>query len=252
MTDDFGKIMVFGDYEGNLNAIVNKLNSMQWGFQSVGDREWAVEKSSAADGDDNKERHKKKEKHKKREIIVLNGDSLEPSLRPVGKIFVLKDGRRCFVDDADASIIKQWEADKDDGAFNWDEYTLCELSALISPHLRKGTIEFVAVCVSRGVVRHERLLVRSDGRAEWHVCGSVDGSLFADYWTHRDTEYYDPFVLVVSGARNLRLSRESIRRLREAGYDTPTLTRMAVATRRQIALEANHRSQVAASTLNRQ
>ena len=117
------------------------------------------------------------------EIIVLNGDLPDPSLRPVGKIFVLKDGRRRFADDADASFIEQWEADKDDGAFDWDQCTLRELSALISPHLHKGTIEFVAAHVSRGLVRHERLLVRSDGSAEWHVCELMNDPIFADHWT---------------------------------------------------------------------
>jgi hypothetical protein len=228
MTDNFGKIIVVGDYEGDLKAIVDKLNSLNWSFEGVGGREWAVEQSSAHG-----------------EVIVLNGDLPDPSLRPVGKIFVLKDGRRRFADDADASIIEQWEADKDDGAFNFDEYTLRELSALISPHLHKGTLEFVAVFVSRGLVRHERLLVRSDGCAEWHVCASVNDPFFGDHWTHRDTEYYDPLVLVVSGTRGA-LSRDSVRCLRQAGYDTPALTRMAVEARRQ------NRSQVAASTLNRQ
>ena len=47
MVDNFGKIMVCGDYEGNLKAIVDKLNSLRWSFESVGGREWAVEQSSA-------------------------------------------------------------------------------------------------------------------------------------------------------------------------------------------------------------
>ena len=47
MVDNFGKIMVCGDYEGNLKAIVDKLNSLRWSFASVGGREWAVEQSSA-------------------------------------------------------------------------------------------------------------------------------------------------------------------------------------------------------------
>ena len=38
MTDNFGKIMVFGDYEGNLKAIVDKLNSLRWSFELVGRR----------------------------------------------------------------------------------------------------------------------------------------------------------------------------------------------------------------------
>jgi hypothetical protein len=189
MTDDFGKIMVFGDYEGNLEAIVDKLNLLRWSFDSVR-CEWAVEKSTAAERGDNKKGRKR------REVIVLNGDLPDPSLRPVKKSFVLKDGRRCFAGDADASIIEQWEADKDAGAFNVDQYTLHKLSALISPHLRKGTIEFVAVLVSSGVVRHERLLVRFDGCAEWHVCVSSDSPVFADHWTCRETEYYDPVMLV--------------------------------------------------------
>jgi hypothetical protein len=219
MTDNFGKIMVFGDYEGDLKAIVDKLNSLRWSFESVGGCEWAVEKSNAA------EKGAYKKRHKEREIIVLKGDLPDPSLRPVGKIFVLKDGRRCFAGDADAAIIKQWEADKDDGAFKLDVYTLRELSTLISPHLHKGTIEFVAVFVSRGLVRHERLLVRSDGFAEWHVCASMDLPIFADHWTRRDMEYYDPLVFVVSGGD--RVSREGVRWLRQVGYDTPALTALA-------------------------
>jgi hypothetical protein len=230
MSDNFGKIMVFGDYEGNLKAIVDKLNSLRWSFESAGGREWAVEQSSAHEWGAYKNRdhkkgrgHKKDRDHKKREIIVLNGDLPDPSLRPVGKIIVLKDGRRRFADDADASFIEQWEADKDDGAFDWDQCTLRELSALISPHLHKGTIEFVAAHVSRGLVRHERLLVRSDGSAEWHVCESMNDPIFADHWTHRDMEYYDPLVLVAPGGKE-RLFSGGIRWLRQAGYDTPTLT----------------------------
>ena len=30
MAEWFGKIIVCGDYEGDLNAIVNNLNSLQW------------------------------------------------------------------------------------------------------------------------------------------------------------------------------------------------------------------------------
>jgi hypothetical protein len=209
MTDDFGKIIVAGDYEGDLKAIVDKLNSLRWSFESVGGREWAVEQSSAPE---------------KREKIVLNGDLPDATLRPVGKIFVLKDGRRCFADAADASIIEQWKADKDDGASNWDIYTLRELSALISPYLHKGTIEFVAVSVSRGYVRHERLLVRSDGCAEWHVCESRTEPISADHWTRRDMEYYDPIVF---GRGSNRMSLDTVRWLRQLGFDTPALTACA-------------------------
>jgi hypothetical protein len=46
---------------------------------------------------------------------------------------------------------------------------------------------------------------------------------FADHWTRRDTEYYDPLVLVAPGGKG-RLFSAGIRWLRQAGYDTPTLT----------------------------
>jgi hypothetical protein len=198
-------------------AVLSKLHRNEFSL-STGGREWAVEQSSAD------EQGAYKKRHKKREIIVLNGDLPDPSLRPVGKIFVLRDGRRCFVDDADASIIEQWEADKDGGASNWDVYTLRELSALISPHLHKGTIEFVAVFVLRVFVRHERLLVRSDGCAEWHVCESRNDFGFADHWARRDTEYYDPLVLARD---SVRMSPDTVRWLRQLGYDTPALTTFA-------------------------
>jgi hypothetical protein len=111
---------------------------------------------------------------------------------PIGDIFVLHDGRRCFADDADESFIEQWEADYEAaGAMVWDDCTLSELSALISPHLNKGTIEFVAVCADDREISHERLLVRSDGSAEWHKCCSCN-----DYWDAQSTpwevEYYEP------------------------------------------------------------
>ncbi len=178
---DFGKIIVCGDYEGDLNAIVKKLNSLQWTYSSSRVKpEWAVERSGVS------------RLYEWREVIVLKGD-VHPnaSLRPIGDIFVLHDGRRRFADDADKSFIEQWEADYEAaGAMDWDDCTLSELSGLISPHLNKGTIEFVAVCDREGISR-ERLLVRSDGSAEWHKCCSYN-SFRDDQWTFEKSEYYEP------------------------------------------------------------
>jgi len=194
MNDMFGKIIVCGDYEGDLKAIVDVLNSLLWNeivdslnwlecTRSAGERQWTVKQSRVRElgvpgGGANK----------RREIIVPNGRS-NVTLRPIGDIFVLEDGRRCFAKDADESFIEQWEADKDDGARDWDKCTLSELSALISPHLNKGTIEFVAVGASWADVRHERLLVRSDGSAEYHSTSSLFDS---NSGTNTDSEYYEP------------------------------------------------------------
>ena len=179
MSDNFGKIMVLGDYEGNLKAIVDKLNSLRWSFESGGGREWAVEQSSAHEwgahkGRDHKKGrgHKKGRDHKKREIIVLNGDLPDPSLRPVGKIIVLKDGRRRFADDADASFIEQWEADKDDGAFDWDECTLRELRLLFHRTSAQGAMIRGG---ARLTARSSRAAYRSIGWLRRMACVCVDG-----------------------------------------------------------------------------
>ena len=178
----FIKIIVCGDYEGDLNAIVKKLNSLQWSCGSSGvEPEWAVEQKWVDWSAD----------RPKREVIALKGHVYpNASLRPMGHILVLSDGRRCFADDADKSFVEQWKADYEaDGAMEWHKCTLNELSALISPHLNKGTIEFVAVCADdlEGI-SHERLLVRSNGYAEWHNCSSIN-FFAADRWTFRETEH---------------------------------------------------------------
>ncbi len=206
MVDSWGKIVVCGDYEGDLNEIVDVLNSLQWSYGSpAGEQhEWGIEKGIVYN-----------QPGVNRAIIALNGDVGYPSLHPIGEIFVLKDGRRCFAKDANESFIGQWEAEKNDGASDWSECTLSELSALISPHLNKGTMEFVAVHGSSvfgseavllgakpaefvphahglgGCVYHERLLVRSDGCAEWHACSWINWAGF-DGWSRSHTESYEP------------------------------------------------------------
>ena len=146
---EFGKVIVYGDHEGDLKAIVDNLNPLQW-------EQWAVKGVRAGGA--------------RRDIIVSKGD-YGGTLRPIGDIFVLSDGRRCFASDADQSFIEQWEAEEGEpGVFDWDRCTLGELSALISPHLNKGAIEFVEVRTAGGMIDHERLLVRSDGSAEYHNC----------------------------------------------------------------------------------
>jgi hypothetical protein len=100
---------------------------------------------------------------------------------------VLRNGRRCFPNDAGESFMKQWN--KDGGAHDWDECTLMELSALISQDLNKGTIEFVAAHTSRGYISHERLVISADSNAEWHNCNSSNG-FGLDRWTRRETERY--------------------------------------------------------------
>jgi len=184
MANKYGRIIVCGDYEGDLKAIVDILNLLRWsfGYSDCEKHEWAVEQRSVG----------KFDQPGRSERIVLNGNVPCPSLRPMGHFAVLKNGRRYFANDADRSIIadvsflEQWKAG---GGSDWDQCTLGELSDLISPLLTKGTIEFVAAHASGGYVSHERLVVSAVGYAEWHNCNS--SSHFAlDRWTRRETEYY--------------------------------------------------------------
>jgi hypothetical protein len=172
MAGNYGTIIVAGDYEGDLKAIVDSLNSLRWNFgdSDGAHHEWTVEQGwfQRSSGE--------------RGIIVLKGDVPCPSLRPMGRFVVSKKGRRCLAADADELE---------------DRCTLRELSALISPHLTKGTIEFVAVHASRGYISHERLLIDADGHAEWDSCNSSD-RFSLSRWTRREAEcekaYKKPFV----------------------------------------------------------
>jgi hypothetical protein len=117
---------------------------------------------------------------------------------------VLSDGRRCFANDADESFIEQWEAEKGEpGVFDFVVCTLGELSALISPYLNKGTIEFVAVLATWADVCHERLLVRSDGSAEYHR--TSENRFVSNSGTYTVSEYYEPESS--KGARSRKHSR---------------------------------------------
>jgi hypothetical protein len=172
MIDKHSRIIVCGDYEGDLKAIVDGLNSLRWSFGFWDDEQpsWAVKESL------------------NRQIIVVTGNVPCPSLRPMGHFLVLKNGRRCLAGYADNSFMEQWQYN---GDYKWDECTLPELSHLISPHLAKGTLEFVAAHASEEYVSHERLLVRPHWYAEWHNCASSN-CFGLERWTRRETEQY-PF-----------------------------------------------------------
>jgi hypothetical protein len=80
---------------------------------------------------------------------------------------ILRDGRRCFEDEASEAIIAEWEAE--DGDYDLADYSLEFLSNLIASHLTKGTIEFVSVAFERSLYAfHERIVIRTDGSAERH------------------------------------------------------------------------------------
>lgn len=169
MADAYGTIIVCGDYEGDLNAIVNVLN---W-LKLTSDRaQFQVHKDE-------------------REYIYLDSHCVQyPTLSPSRRIYVFEDGRQVSADDADEVVIQEWE--DNDGDLDYGEpYTLEELSSLISPHLRKGTLELVAVANEKDTYAFcERLVIRSDGTADWHLY-YADGCSTAR-WRHSVSDHYDP------------------------------------------------------------
>ena len=170
MADAYGTIIVCGDYEGDLNAIVNVLNSLELNSDCV---QFQVHKD-------------------KRESIYLDSRCVQyPTLSPSRRIYVFEDGRRVSADEADEAVIQEWE--DNDGDLDCDEpYTLEELSSLISPHLSKGTLELVAVATEKNrYAYYERLVFRSDGTAEWHH-HSADIDSINVPWSYSLSEHYDP------------------------------------------------------------
>ena len=79
----------------------------------------------------------------RRKGIVMKGDSSQP---------VLASNLLCLTTGGVALWMRRTSNNgkhtKPDGTIDRDECTLNELSALISPYLNKGTIEFVAVQVT--------------------------------------------------------------------------------------------------------
>lgn len=170
MADAYGIIIVCGDYEGDLNAICDVLNSLD---MTNDDARFAVYENEG--------------------IIGLDSYEVQyPTLSPCRDFYVLDDGRRVFFDEADQSIIDEWEQGK--CLSEGQEYTLEQLSALISPHLTKGAIEFMAVAHEKCRYAYcERLVIRSDGSAErrrYHT----DIHSTTEPWSHDEYEQYDPRV----------------------------------------------------------
>ena len=148
MADAYGTIIVCGDYKGNFKAIAKVLNSFCW--NSDGDAKFCVYKDE--DGSS----------------VGLESYGVQyPTVFPLRDILVFDDGRKCFFDEADEPMVKEWEAGK--GNSDYEHYSLEQLSDLISPLLVKGIIELVAVAHEKcRYAYYERLIIRSDGYAERH------------------------------------------------------------------------------------
>ena len=169
MADAYGMIIVCGDYKGDLDAIAEVLNSLKLNKSDV---------QFSVYGDEG--------------IIALDGyDILYPTVCPCREIYVFGDGREVFADASDASVVEQWEADEDGDVDEGEEYSLEQLSGLISPLLTKGTIELVAVATEKDrYAYYDRLIIRSDGSAEWHL--DMSSAQRRESWNTRGSDQFDP------------------------------------------------------------
>ena len=238
MIDDFGKIMVFGDYEGDLKAIVDKLNSLRWSFESVGGREWAVEQSSAHEsgaykGSDHKKGryhkkgrdHKKGKDHKKREIIVLNGDLPDPTLRPVGRFLCLKTGGVALLMMRMRRLLNNGNQIKTTVLSVRTNVRSTSLALLFHRTSTKARLNLWRCSYQEGSFVTSGFSFDPMAAPNGICVRRWTDPLFADHWTRRDMEYYDPLVLGVPGVD--RVTPEAVRWLRQVGYDTPALTALA-------------------------
>lgn len=168
MADAYGTIIVCGDYEGDLDAIAEVLNSLRLNQDGA--------QFSAYDDEG---------------IIGLDGFGVQyPTVFPSREIYLFGDGRKVFADASDASVVEQWEADKD-GDLESESYSLEELSGLISPLLTKGTIELIAVGNEKNrYAYYDRLIIRSDGSAERH--SDMSDALTRGSWNTHGSDEFDP------------------------------------------------------------
>jgi hypothetical protein len=165
MTEPYGTIIVCGDYEGNTEAIANALNSLGLNSDGV--------KFSA------------NEEH----VALENYHVPCPTVFPERDVIRFDDGRKYFFDEADKSVIEEWE--KGNCGLEGEPITLETISDLISPFLTKGTIELVAVGYTWAVYE-ERLVIRCDGYVERYTnyCEAPCPSEFCEDLLN--VEYYRP------------------------------------------------------------
>jgi hypothetical protein len=170
MADAYGTFIVCGDYEGDLDAIAEVLNSLRL---NQDDAQFSVDDDEG--------------------IIGLDSVGVQyPTVFPSRKIYVFGDGGRVFADESYDSVVEQWEAEED-GDLDSESYSLEELSDLISPHLTKGTIELVAVANEKNrYAYYDRLIIRSDGSAERR--SDMSDALTRGSWNTQGSDQFDPSV----------------------------------------------------------
>ena len=137
-TEEFGSIVVSGDYKGKLKEIVDALNTFDWSSDDVGDH-FLV-------SDDNR-------------IAYSSSSHVRiPTVFATRIVVKLSDGRTIPIDEVDKNATK----DEEDMEYITPEW----VSKNVCPLLKSGTLEIVAVAGGshRGWV--DRLIIRADGFVE--------------------------------------------------------------------------------------
>jgi hypothetical protein len=143
MSDEFGTIIVGGKFSGDLPAIVDVLNTLEFGD--------IVEFITTDDG----------------YICVSNWCIQCPMAIPQRVILTFRDGRRIPRDEADKQQIKAWE--EEEGDLDWEECDSEWLSKKVSHLITSGALEIVAV--GHEAAKHayfHRLVIRSNGLVEMY------------------------------------------------------------------------------------
>ncbi len=165
MADAYGAIIVCGDFEGEIDSIVETLNRFQW----------------TADGDEFKRVGDK--------IWMSSYGVQYPTVFPSRGGMLFGDGRKCFLDEASHLLVEEWE--NEGGDMFEEEYNLESLVKAIAHLLTSGTLELVASANEKSRYAYfERIAIRSDGNAERHY--------FRSFWqsgTKSCSEEFDPSAM---------------------------------------------------------
>lgn len=144
MADAYGAIIVCGDYRGEIDKLVDVLNSLDWTSDCA---QFVRSKDS---------------------IWMREYGVQYPTVFPTRDILIFGDGRKLRFDHASAELIKEWENDPTQD-ISYEGCSLEEFADLIAPLMTGGTLEIVASGNEKSRYAYfERLIIRSDGSAERH------------------------------------------------------------------------------------
>jgi hypothetical protein len=184
---EYETMIVFGDYEGDLEAIAKVLNAFEFGQGEMSDRPFLV-----SDG---------------RIKLALWNNGLTAAV-PIRWWYTSKDGRRLpaneFPEFPELPDEEEWECDCDVP----EDLSVEQLSKIIAPLLTRGTLELVSVRAYPPCdLQFARLAIRADGRAQ-HESRNYTSAPVKN-WHERYRATYEPPHATRSTLRTINMGENT-------------------------------------------